>query len=720
MLSRPAPVDAAPRTSGGILGDPSWPLALVLVAFPLWWILGFSGFVAMIFAVPMAVQLWRQRQVVVPKGFGWWLLFLVWVCLGALVLWVDAPGAVPGGGGASRMLVFVYRVCWYLTCTVVLLWLANSSRRGISFVRVCSLVGYLFVFAVLGGLLGVFAAHIELRSVLELVLPGGIRSNSFVKSIIHPGLADVQRVLGRPEARPKAPFAFANSWGSNLALTLPFFLVGWMRYGRRWQRLAAIPVLILAAIPVVYSLNRGLWASLLLGGVFYLALQVSRGRVIALFISIIAAVIAALLFVASPLGTIVTERMANQHSNDRRGQLLTQTVWSTTTGSPVIGFGSTRDVQGSFASIAGASTPDCKACGVPPLGTQGHLWMVIFSQGLVGAVLFLAFFLTSFFRSWRCRSTPEVVATCVLLFFALQMFVYDTLGMPLYLIMIAIALAWREQSRAVGSESYLIRVSTLRMYIDGLREITKPAIVLVMIGGLVGLGVGIARPTAYVATERLLLAPSPSHLVTGLALNQTPQEITIDTEAALLLSEGTLSQVAGSEQSTEDLRRQIQVTAEPNTSVLVVKVRDSSASGASTLAKDVSAAYLDVRRKYLLDRREQVLAALRDRLDSLATLGVATPGVDLDSQRGGRVAAEMQSVDEAISAMILTPTVAGEVLNSDPATALPQDFPKFVGSGLAVGIGLTSLMLFSRLTRRREDSLYESYQSHPDREMNRA
>lgn len=719
MLSTAAPTVRSPQWGDRVTGwlrDPSWPLAAVLIGFPLWWILGFSGFIAMIFAVPMAVQLWRQRQVVVPGGMGWWLLFLVWVCLGVLVLWVDAPYAVPGGG-ASRLLVFVYRICWYVTCTIVLLWLANSSRRGIPFQRVCNLVGYLFVFTVLGGLLGVFAPTLELRSLLESVLPAGIRSNGLVKSIIHPGVADIQMVLGRPEARPKAPFPFANTWGSNLAITLPFFLVGWLRHGRRWQRLAAFPMLGLAAIPTVYSLNRGLWASLLLGVLFFLALQVSRGKVIALFVSVIAGATATLILVASPLGTLVSERMENQHSNDRRGQLLTQTVESAATGSPVIGFGSTRDVQGSFASIAGASTPDCKACGVPPLGTQGHIWLVIFSQGVVGAVLFLAFFLVSFFRSWRCRSTPEVVATCVLLFFALQMFVYDTLGMPLYLIMVAIALAWREQARAVDSENYLVRVSTLRMYLDGLRSARRMLIVLMVTGGLLGLGLAIARPTEYVAADRVLLAPSPSHLVTGLALNQAPQEITIDTEAALLVSERTLSQVVDDGADTSELRRRIQVTAEPNTSVLVVKVRDTSASRASRLARDVSAAYLDVRRKYLLDRRTQVLAALRERFDQLAALGVATPGATVDGQPTGSVAAEMESVDRAISEIILTPTSAGEILSSDPAVQQSRDFSMFVGSGVAVGIGLGSLFLLSRLTRRRDDSLFESEPSQPDLEL---
>ena len=438
---------------------------MLCIGFPLWWVLGLSSFIAMLLAVPMAIQLWRHRKVVAPGGFGWWMMFLVWVFLGVFVLFADAPYAVPGGGW-SRALVFGYRIGWYLTCTVVLLWLANASRRTVTFNRVCNIVGWLFVITVAGGLLGTFFPDLELRSLVEVVLPGSLRNNGFIQSIVHPNIAEVQMVLGRPEARPTAPFSFANSWGSNISLTLPFFLVGWLRYGRRWQQIASVPVMALAMIPIVYSLNRGLWISLIVGLVFFVVLQVSRGKLIALFVSVLGLGLAALLFVASPLGELVNERLENQHSNDRRSQLLTQTVASAATGSPILGFGSTRDVRGSFASIAGASTPDCPACGVPPLGTQGHLWLVIFAQGLVGAAFFLVFFLVSFFRSWRCRNTPEVVATCVLLFFGVQLFVYDTLGMPLFLIMVAIALAWREQARAVDSENYLVRVTTLRAYLD--------------------------------------------------------------------------------------------------------------------------------------------------------------------------------------------------------------------------------------------------------------
>ncbi len=687
------PTSAAPEPSSRRPAlDQAWPLAVLFIGFPLWWLLGFSGFIAMLLVLPMAFQLWRRRQFVVPGGFGWWLLFLTWMALGVLTLWVDAPGAV-SGGGPSRLMIFAYRMCWYLACTIVLLWLANSSRKTMTFARVCNLVGWLFVFTVAGGVLGVLAPTLELRSLLDIVLPAGIRSNGFVKSTIHPEVADVQMVLGRPEARPKAPFAFANSWGANLAVTLPFFLVGWLRHGRRWQQIAAVPTLLVAALPVVYSLNRGLWVSLLVGVIFFVVLQVSRGRVIALFASVMLIAVGVLLLVSSPLGTLISERLEHAHSNDRRSQLLIQTVWSTANGSPVIGFGSTRDVQGSFASIAGASTTDCKACGVPPLGTQGHLWLVIFAQGFVGALFFLAFFIVSFFRSWRCRTTPEVVATCVLLFFALQMFIYDTLGMPLFVIMIAIALAWREQSRAADSERYIVRVSTLRVYFDNIWAARRPIAVLSVCGALLGVGLAAATPRAFSVEARVLLAPSPSYLVTGLALDQSPEEITIDTEAALVVSEGTLRRVSSWPYDTKSLRERVTVTAEPNTSVMVLTVRDISGKRAKTLAEELAPAYLDVRRQYLLQRRSQVLADLRSRLRELTALGVPTAGAD--SAVRGSLAEEMESVDLAISNIILTPTSAGEVLRTGQPVPESRNYSLYGASGAALGllIGLI-VMLF--------------------------
>ncbi len=95
----------------------------------MWWILGLANVVLLLISVPMAMTLWRRRgTLVAPSGFGAWVFFLVWVVLGVLVLWADAPLAEPGGG-FSRLLVYGYRLAWYLSFTVVLLYIGNMSER---------------------------------------------------------------------------------------------------------------------------------------------------------------------------------------------------------------------------------------------------------------------------------------------------------------------------------------------------------------------------------------------------------------------------------------------------------------------------------------------------------------------------------------------------------------------------------------------------------------
>ncbi len=193
----------------------------------------------------------------------------------------------------------------------------------------------------------------------------------------------------------------------------------------------------------------------------------------------------------------------------------------------------------------------------------------------------------------------------------------------------------------------------------------------------------------------MLLAPSPSYLVTGLALDQSPQEITIDTEAALVVSEGTLRRVSSWPYDTNSLRERVTVTAEPNTSVMVLKVRDLSGERAETLVEELAPAYLDVRRQYLLQRRSQVLADLRNRLRELAALGVPTPGVEVDGAVRGSLAEEMESVDLAISNIILTPTSAGEVLRTDQPVQESRNYSMYGASGAALGllVGLIAMLL---------------------------
>ena len=124
------------------------------------------------------------------------------------------------------------------------------------------------------------------------------------------------------------------------------------------------------------------------------------------------------LVVASGLPATIVDRFEHPHSDDRRTELALKTVQSVALGSPVVGFGNTRDVRGNFSSIAGGSTPECDACGVPPFGTQGQFWLVLFAQGIVGAIAFVWFLLYRMGRHLRARdlrtvtSSPRPCSSC--------------------------------------------------------------------------------------------------------------------------------------------------------------------------------------------------------------------------------------------------------------------------------------------------------------------
>jgi len=424
---------------------PGWPLVVIFVGFPLWWLLGMGMLIFLIMSVPMAVHLYKRRsRLLAPQGFGAWLLFLVWVVLGVGVLWVNAPGAVPGGS-LGRLLPFGWRLAWYLASTIVLLYIANLSDEELPADRVGRLLGWMFIVTTAGGLLGTFAPHLQLTSPVEMLLN---TDNSFLLDAIHPKTADVATILGYEQARPMAPFAYANTWGAAYAFFLPFFVITWIWRADVRRRAAGTVVLLASLWPVVYSLDRGLWIALGITIGFAALKMVARGGRRAVRLAVAGLAVGALVFMVSPLPDMIQTRIDNPHSNNRRTLLAEQSVRSALTGSPVVGFGTTRNVQGNLTSLAGGDRPGCKACGAPPLGTQGHFWLLLFAHGIVGTVAFCAFFVTRFAQHWRENSAYGVAGCCVLLAFGMFLFIYDMVEVPLYTVMIAVALMWRARREA--------------------------------------------------------------------------------------------------------------------------------------------------------------------------------------------------------------------------------------------------------------------------------
>jgi hypothetical protein len=434
---------AAPPASGSRVG---WPLTALLMLYPLWWALGMGTIIVPLLALPMALQLWRRRPVLVPPGFGIWLLFLLWVLVSTVMLGENPPGTLPDTA-SSRFISVGFNLAGYLSATVILLYAGNLTEEEFPRRRLVRQLGALFLVVVVGGLLGVLAPRFQFTSPVEMLLPESVAQNGFVRSLVHPASSQLQDVLGFTSPRPSAPFGYTNTWGNCLALLVGWFAISWLREGSTGRRIGGIALLLVAAVPVVYSLNRGLWIGIGLIVLLMAARLALRGRllvIVGLFLSLLITVVMVL---ATPLGTIVEGRFDNPQSNKIRSFTVERTL-DVVEYSPVIGFGSTRAALGSSNSIAIGADDQCRRCGNPTLGSNGQIWLVLIAQGVGGVLLYVGFFVRSLWAYRRDRTPIGDAGFLTLVLMLFFMFVYNALTMPLVIAFLAIALLWRNRREA--------------------------------------------------------------------------------------------------------------------------------------------------------------------------------------------------------------------------------------------------------------------------------
>src|SRR5699024_9677713 len=201
-------------------------------------------------------------------------------------------------------------------------------------------------------------------------------------------------------------------------------------------------------------------------------------------------------------------------------------------GSPLLGFGTTRDVQGNFNSIAGGATDQCPACAPPALGTQGQLWLLVFGAGFIGAVLFISFVTGQLLRNYRNRSAYSSAAACGVIAVLVTLPVYTTVGPSLYMLLIAIGVMHREGSRRGERLLNSLATPALRQW--------RLVLALGALGGLLGAGVQVwSGGTPASATISVL---APRNLVVG---DDASRPLSIDSEGALAASGRVLTAVHG-------------------------------------------------------------------------------------------------------------------------------------------------------------------------------
>ena len=301
--------------------------------FPIWWALGLSAVIWILFALPMlAWLLARGGRVRVPKGFGLWLAFLFWMLLSATQL-----------DEARRWYAFSYRAVLYLSMTVMFVYVYNLPRLAMPTRRIVLALA-LFWAAVIGfGFAALAAPTFRLTTPVSLLLPSQRWPAAPCQDLISPSLAQVQTFIGYALTRPAAPFTYTNEWGGAVGLLTPMALAA-IGLVRSYLTRNAIRLLLVASlVPIVISANRGLWVGLA-AGLVYAAVRVAlRGNARALvaiagFLAVVTAMVA-----FTPLERYVGDRLSHQHSNERRESLSQQAV----TGAlerPLLGYGGTAGV----------------------------------------------------------------------------------------------------------------------------------------------------------------------------------------------------------------------------------------------------------------------------------------------------------------------------------------------------------------------------------------
>ncbi|MET0426343.1 MAG: hypothetical protein ABW046_20910 [Actinoplanes sp.] len=424
---------------------PAWPVAGILALYPVWWALGLGVLIFPLMAVPMLVLLIRRtggpRPLRLPPGFLWWVLFLAAVVISIGALGADPAGTV-AGHASGRLPAAAYKLAMYGSLTVLLVYAGNLTEAELPKRRLVRLLGWMFVVTVLGGLLGMIAGNFQFTSPVEMLLPSSLRNKGFVQSLVHPYAAQIMDLVGGEKPRPAAPWGYTNTWGNNFCLLAGWLVVAAWQSGRGKQKFWAVVCLIASIAPAVVSLNRGLWIGLGVLVVYVAARYVLAGKLWIIGLVLAATAVLAVALTATPLGAVIDARMDNGKSNGVRSFLIDRAL-DGFTGSPVVGYGGTRNTVGGRNSITVGESAGCERCGNFTVGGNGQLWQLLFAHGAVGTVGYLGFFAYGLWRFRRDRSAIGVAGSAAIVTSFSAMLWYNSLVTPLAFMVLAFALLWR-------------------------------------------------------------------------------------------------------------------------------------------------------------------------------------------------------------------------------------------------------------------------------------
>jgi hypothetical protein len=399
---------------------PAWPILLMLWGFPVFWVLGMTVVPAAVTMTGVMVAfLAQQRNVAIVPGVGALLAFTAWMVPTALML-----------DSMPRALGFVYRFAIVVFALVALIYTLNA-RRHLTLRSVVNGLTFVWMFTIVGGILGMIFPNARLTTPVGLVMPASLTSNEYVRDLFFPPFAEVQHPWGSPEAflRPSAPFPYANSWGVAILILTPVAVAAFL-LARSWLTRFGIIVAAVAMVPpAVATSNRGMFAALGLAVVYVVVRLALRNRA-APVLGLGAFGVAVVFFVLSRgLVDQIAARQQYGQSTEARFSLYVETI-SRTLDSPLLGYGAPRP----SSAVENLS-----------VGTQGYVWTVMFSHGFIGLALFLLFLWGTTVRTWRAPSDIQLVLHSVLVVTSLAILVYGLDIMQMLSVVLVAALLLRRR-----------------------------------------------------------------------------------------------------------------------------------------------------------------------------------------------------------------------------------------------------------------------------------
>jgi hypothetical protein len=271
---------------------------------------------------------------------------------------------------------------------------------------------------------------LDMPSPFLLVLPKPLSTIEFLDSISAWRMAEVQGFLGFPLPRPAAPFPAANGWGSATGLLFPLFLKVWLAEAAGRRRTLGIWILVASIAPIVYSFNRGLWLSIGLCLAYLAARRLLGGNLRVLLPILAGAAMVLALLNLTPLGDLATQKVTTaEDSNESRNELVHEAIAGAKE-SPFLGNGSPERVREDL----------------PPIGTHGMIWYLVFAHGFIVTGLYLSWLGIEIVRSGPSRSAGSIWFHLALLVAGFQTFIYGMLPQVVLVGLLA-GLARREAMR---------------------------------------------------------------------------------------------------------------------------------------------------------------------------------------------------------------------------------------------------------------------------------